>query len=600
MVRKLLLVLLPLVAGSALAGSPAFAHNDAPLANEPPVDTRITAAADCVGGTAAGYSCNNVDLLAQLPLSTIGGGSGNDIWGWTDPQTGREYALVGRTNGTAFVDITNPSNPTYLGNLPTATTNSSWRDIKVYANHAYIVSEAASHGLQVFNLTRLRSVANPPVTFSADARNTSFGNAHNLAINTDSGFAYVIGSSTCSGGPRMFNLSNPTNPAFAGCVSGDGYTHDTQGVIYDGPHAAFRGREILFNSNEDTLTIVDATNKSSPTQLSRTGYTGRGYTHQGWLTEDHRYFLLDDETDETRNGHGTRTYVFDVSNLNNPVLRGHYTGPTAASDHNLYVKGDHVYEANYRAGLRIVSLANVANPSTMTEVAHFDVYPESNSAGFAGAWSSYPYFASGTVIVNSIQRGLFVLRPRLDGPPPGETVVWADDFEAAQGWTTDPSGTDTATSGAWERGDPQPTSSSGTALQQGTTTSGGNDLVTGRLAGSSAGVHDIDGGETTVRSPSISLPGSGTLTLSFSWYLAHLSNASTDDYLRVQVVHSGGTTTVLQQLGSPTNRAGSWATATADLSAFAGQSVRLLIRAADAGGGSLVEAGIDDVRITSD
>lgn len=596
MMRKLPMVMLPTVLGLVLAASPALAH-DVVIPNEPPVGDAVVAAADCVGGSADIYACNNVDLLAQLPLSTIGGGSGNDIWGWTDPQTGTEYAIVGRTNGTAFVDISSPTNPIYLGNLPTATSSTTWRDMKVHANHAYIVSEAGSHGLQVFDLTRLRNVASPPVTFNADARNTSFGSAHNIAINTDTGFAYVIGSRTCNGGPRMFNLSNPKNPTFAGCVSGDGYTHDTQSVVYAGPHAAFRGRELLFSANEDTLTIVDVTNKSSPNQLSRTGYAGRGYTHQGWLTEDHRFFLLDDETDETRNGHNTRTRVFDVSNLNNPVLRGIYTGPTSATDHNLYVKGDHVYEANYRAGLRIISLDNITNPSTMTEVAFFDVHPGSNAAGFAGAWSTYPFFASGNVIVNSMQRGLFVLRPRLGDPPPGETV-FADDFETARGWTTNPNGTDTATTGAWERGDPEATSFSGTSLQQGTTTSGTNDLVTGRLAGSNAGTHDIDGGVTSIRSPAITLPATGTLTLSFSWYLAHLSNASSADFFRVQVVTSGGTTTVFQQSGAGSNRSGSWAAGTADLSGFAGQSVRILIEAADAAGASLVEAGVDDVRIT--
>jgi choice-of-anchor B domain-containing protein len=598
MVRKLLLVMLPVVLGSALAASPALAH-DVVIPKEPPVGHEVAAAADCTGGSAGGYTCSNVDLLAQLPLSTIGGGSGNDIWGWTDPQTGREYAIVGRTSGTAFVDISSPTSPIYLGNLPTATTNSTWRDMKVYANHAYIVSEAGSHGLQVFDLTRLRNVANPPVTFTADARNTSFGNAHNIAVNTDSGYAYVIGSSTCSGGPRMFNLSNPKNPVFAGCVSGDGYTHDTQSVIYAGPDTPRRGREILFSANEDTLTIVDVTSKSSPVQLSRTGYPGRGYTHQGWLTEDHRFLLLNDETDETRNGHNTRTYVFDVSNLTNPVLRGQYTGPTRASDHNLYVKGNHVYETNYRAGLRIISLTNIANPSALTEVAFFDVYPEGNTAGFAGAWSSYPYFTSGTVVVNSIQRGLFVLRPRLGDPPPGETTVFFDDFETAKGWTTNPTGTDTATAGAWERGDPEATSSSGTSLQQGTTISGSNDLVTGRLAGSGAGAHDVDGGVTSIRSPSIALPASGTLTLSFSWYLAHLNNASSADFFRVRVVSPSGTATVFQQVGAASNRSGSWSTGTANLSGFAGQSVQILIEAADAAGASLVEAGVDDVRITN-
>ncbi|WP_230879586.1 M14 family zinc carboxypeptidase [Planomonospora sp. ID67723] len=180
------------------------------------------------------------------------------------------------------------------------------------------------------------------------------------------------------------------------------------------------------------------------------------------------------------------------------------------------------------------------------------------------------------------------------GTPP--VTVYSDTFETATGWTANPSGTDTATLGQWERGDPEATSSSG-AKQLGTTVSGANDLVTGRLAGSSAGAYDIDGGLTSVRSPAITLPSGGTLTLSLSWYLAHGSNSSSADFLRVKVVGST-TTQVFQQLGAAANRNGSWATATANISAFAGQSVRILVEAADASGASLVEAGVDDVKIT--
>ncbi|RVX47660.1 aminopeptidase S [Nonomuraea polychroma] len=175
-------------------------------------------------------------------------------------------------------------------------------------------------------------------------------------------------------------------------------------------------------------------------------------------------------------------------------------------------------------------------------------------------------------------------------------VVWQDTFETATGWTADPNGTDTATLGQWERGDPEATTSSG-AKQLGTTVSGTNDLVTGRLAGSSAGAYDIDGGVTSIQSPPITLPSAGALNLSLSWYLAHGSNSSSADYLRVRVV--GNTTaTVFQQAGAATNRNGSWATATASLNAFAGQTVRILIDAADASTASLVEAGVDDVKIT--
>ncbi|HEX6736956.1 MAG TPA: hypothetical protein VF310_01655, partial [Vicinamibacteria bacterium] len=178
----------------------------------------------------------------------------------------------------------------------------------------------------------------------------------------------------------------------------------------------------------------------------------------------------------------------------------------------------------------------------------------------------------------------------------GPVTVFADDFESDRGWTRNPSATDTATTGLWERGNPEDTTSNG-PKQLGTTVSGVNDLVTARLAGASAGANDIDGGVTSIRSPAITLPASGTLTLSFSHYLAHGSNSSTDDFLRVRVV-GATTTTVFEKRGAAANVNGAWSTASASLNAFAGQTVRLLIEAADAAGASLVEAGIDDVRIT--
>jgi carboxypeptidase T len=232
----------------------------------------------------------------------------------------------------------------------------------------------------------------------------------------------------------------------------------------------------------------------------------------------------------------------------------------------------------------------------------FEMFPESGQGGF------YPDDA---FIARETSRNDAAVRLLLDyadcpyritggtcggtGNPP--TTVYADDFEVATGWTANPTGIDTAISGAWQRADPAATSS-GVALQLGTTTSGVNDLVTGAAAGSSAGVNDVDGGLTSIRSPVITLPATGTLTLSARWYLAHLNNSSTADAFRIRVVSGTTTTTVFQQLGAATNRAGSWGTATVDLSAYRGQSVRLLVEATDAAIASLVEAGVDDVRIT--
>jgi choice-of-anchor B domain-containing protein len=317
---------------------------------------------------------------------------------------------MGRTNGTSFVEITDPVNPVYLGNLPPHTGNSTWRDIKTYADHAFIVSEAGSHGMQVFDLTQLCSITAPPVTFSETTHYNGFGNAHNLVINEDSGYAYGVGTNTCSGGLHMVNIQNPLSPSNAGCFSADGYTHDAQCVNYHGPDTEHQGKEICLNANVDTLTIVDVTNKTTPAQLSRTGYIGSDYTHQGWIAEDHAYFLLDDEGDETGFGHNTRTYIWDLADLDNPLLIDNYTASTAAIDHNLYIKGNYAFEANYRAGLRILDIHDIAN-GNLFEEAYFDIYPGSDSASFNGAWSNYPYFDSGVVVVSGIEQGLYVLQP---------------------------------------------------------------------------------------------------------------------------------------------------------------------------------------------
>jgi subtilisin family serine protease len=187
--------------------------------------------------------------------------------------------------------------------------------------------------------------------------------------------------------------------------------------------------------------------------------------------------------------------------------------------------------------------------------------------------------------------------PPTPTPPPGGDVFF-DNFETNQGWTTNPNGSDNATTGQWERANPETTSSGGSTMQLGTTVSGSFDLVTEGSAGSSVGSFDIDNGVTSIRSPNISLPSSGNLTLEFSYYLAHLNNASSADFLRVSVV--GNTTQVVfEELGAGNTDAAVWASTSASLNSFAGQTVYILIEAADNGSGSLVEAGVDDVRITN-
>ncbi len=371
---------------------------------------------ECINGMAGIYPCEGVNLLANMPTSTIGGGSGNDIWGWKSPTTGTEYVLFGRTSGTSFVDISDPVNPVYIGNLPTHTSNSSWRDIKVFNNHAFIVSEAPGHGMQVFDLFQLDTITTPPITFAATTHFSdagvggTVGSSHNIVINEDSGFAYLVGANLCSGGLVVVDINTPASPSYAGCFSSAGYTHDAQCVNYVGPDTDYTGTEICFNSNGGSgLVIVDVTDKTDMTTISSTLYALKEYTHQGWLTEDQQYFLMNDELDEARNGNNTRTHIFDVRDLDTPLYMGFYESALAAIDHNLYVKDNLTFQSNYRAGLRILDISDIAN-ANLEEIAHFDTYPQGDGASFSGTWSNYPYFESGVIAVSNFGEGLFLVQ----------------------------------------------------------------------------------------------------------------------------------------------------------------------------------------------
>ena len=377
----------------------------------------------CENNKAGEYNCDNVDMLSFIPIKDIGGKRGvrlNDIWGWKDQETGKEYALVGRSNGTSFVDVTDPYSPIYIGDLPKTEGSRSnvWRDIKVYDNHAYIVADGAGdHGMQVFDLTQLREVNAPPVMFEATAHYDKIASAHNVVINESTGYAYIVGSSgggeSCGGGLHMVNIQTPAEPIFSGCFAdtetgrrGTGYSHDAQCVIYQGPDVEHQGKEVCFGSNETALSIADVSDKNNPVPLSVMSYPKVAYSHQGWLTEDHRYFYMNDEGDEvTGLVPNTRTLVWDVIDLDDPILVKEHLAETTAMDHNLYIKGNLMYQSNYDAGFRILDISNPENP---VEVGFFDTTPFEGTGG--GSWSNYPYFESGAVIVSSSYEGLFILK----------------------------------------------------------------------------------------------------------------------------------------------------------------------------------------------
>ncbi|RYP74860.1 hypothetical protein DL771_002781 [Monosporascus sp. 5C6A] len=387
------------------------------------------------------YRCNNVNLHHFLSHKALGStvGEGSSSWGWVSDD-GREFAIIAQGDGAAFAEITNAGKLRYLGRLPqtAGTPTSRWREIRTYKHYIVIASETFDHHIQIFDLKKLLDIdyRKGPVTFDPETDLTGFygnlpdGRAHNILTNDATGFAYVVGArprtSECRSGLIFLNLTDPSNPVSPGCAAADGYVHDAQCLVYKGPDSRYLGREICYGYNEDSLTIYDVTDKEWPELVSVTSYEGATYTHQGWVLDKEwqQYLVLDDEYDEI-DGRGPGadgyavTFIWDISDLEKPRQTGYYKAPRISNDHNQYVIGNYSYQSNYGAGISVLDISSIpTNPtgSDVREIAWFDVYPENDneegggSLQFVGTWSSYADYPSGYILINTIERGAWVVK----------------------------------------------------------------------------------------------------------------------------------------------------------------------------------------------
>ncbi|HIN09337.1 MAG TPA: choice-of-anchor B family protein, partial [Phycisphaerales bacterium] len=352
----------------------------------------IPSAGDLNHRSLPGFDAENVLMHSMLSPGDFGASSGNDCWGYTSP-SGREYALMGLNNRMSVVEITNPTNPIIIGTI--SHSSSTWADIKVYQDVAYVSNESGG-GIDVVDLAQ---VDNGIVTLVQRMTTGGLSRVHNIAIDEVSGFLYLCGGNINNGRLVAYDLSDPRNPSVAGQMSSGPYLHDAQIVTYTtGPNI---GRQICFGAaGSSGMYVIDVTNKSNMVTLSQTTYSGLSYCHQCWLHNVRQTLYVNDETDGI-----ALTRVFDVSNLSNPVLTNTFGWGANSIDHNLYVKDDIIYEANYTSGLRI--LDTTKDPNAPELVGYFDTYPANDGQSYNGLWSCFPFFDSGTVIGSDIQNGLF-------------------------------------------------------------------------------------------------------------------------------------------------------------------------------------------------
>lgn len=654
-----------------------------------------------LNSTLGSLPTDNVTVLSHFPLNTMPGSPsvGNDCWGYTSP-AGREYAIMGVVDGFVYVEVTDPANAQIVGKV--AGPSSDWHDVKVIGEYAYGVSEGGA-GIQVMDL---RQIDNGVVTLVQNKMDGGHSTTHNIVANEESGWLYLVGSNLGNGGLIAVDvMTDPADPTIVGGWT-DMYVHDAQVVTWTtGPYA---GREIAFccsgfgnGSTSTGLRIVDITNKTNPQTIGTLLYPAAAYSHQAWLSEDRQYLYLNDELDE-QGGlvSTTTTRVIDVSDLTSPFAASTFTTGLSSIDHNLYTHNGFIFEANYRSGLRIF---DSSNPTSPTEVAYVDTFPSNDNPSFNGAWSSYPYFESGTVILSDIESGLFVLdvdvlpaAPTrlvlIDSPPtlvsegqevvltvkayenPNDPLLGAPTLEfrfddgaflslpltqvdgetweatvpapvcgatpefrisgatSGRGVMTIPSGGsndyysfevgtnetlftdnaennsngwvvgdpgDDATTGIWNRMDPEGTSAQ--PEDDHTDPLGSDCWVTDGRAGSGLGTYDIDSGRTTLYSPLLDMSGATDADISYwRWYSNDQGSSPNTDVFVVEISNNGSTWVNVETVGpAGVGTGGGWYENRFLVSDFVtpNSSVQLRFIAADEGDGGIIEAAIDDLSI---
>ena len=342
---------------------------------------------------AFGQSNFNLDLIGSYEWSTT---EGSDIWGWVDPLTGSEYALVGLNDGFSCVNVSNPSNPIEEFYIPDV--NSTWRDIKTWGNYAYITTDDSPAGppggLLIVDLTDMSGNTYSFQTSFNNPTNTDlveFNAAHNLYID-ENGICYIFGASSNSGGNPSDGAifldvdANPTNPVYLGEWD-EQYIHD--GMV--------RGDTMYAGCiNTGELYVVDVSNKNNPTTIG-THPTPNAFTHNAWVTDDGNFVFTTDEKSDAY------LAAYDITDINNiqEVDRIQSNPGSGTIPHNVHVDGNFLITSYYRDG---TTVHDISHPNNMIQVAYYDSYAGSGD-GFDGCWGTYPFFPSGIIISSEINSG---------------------------------------------------------------------------------------------------------------------------------------------------------------------------------------------------
>ena len=378
----------------------------AALLPAPIATAQASAAAQCKGGRAGELRCKNIDFVGRV----TGTGGIADVWGWVDPETKDEFAIVGGVRGVFFYNVTDPAKPVALGSVPLKAPAGLWLEIEILNDHAYWVCDLAPCGLNIFDLSRLTGPETALPVWRPDVH-LPLGTFHSIDSNPKTNHIFLNGVGIAVGTPVIFDVSTPLAPTPVGAMTDDGYTHDSLCRNYRGADKDHKGDEICFNFNEDSVTIYNVSeNPQQPVQLSRNTYETASYTHSGALSKDHNTLISTDEGDESSNQTPSTLFIWDVRDLDKPKLIDSWQANSMSIDHNVYSEGNALFHANYNNGFRILDLSK-AHKGKLKEVAWIDTMPTADAPNYEGVWAAYPFLPSGNILVGDMSDGFYIVRP---------------------------------------------------------------------------------------------------------------------------------------------------------------------------------------------
>lgn len=358
------------------------------------------------------YSSQNISLIGYINPNNGALGVGGDnrrysgCWGWYQQSKNKEYAIVGTSNGTYFIDVTNPSTPT-VSAFVQGKLGCTWREMKTYQNYCYIVSDDGTpNTFQIIDMSTLPTSVT--VVYNS---NTLFERGHTIWIDQNKmyvgGVTYAAGSNPSTSPMNIYSLANPTSPQLLKQVS-----QDIPSTIFNYVHDMYVRNDTIYASTGWGGLFVLKYNSiaNNFTQLgSFTGYANSGYNHSSFLTQNGKYLIFCDEVPAA-----SPIHFLDVQNLNNMQPMQTFKPTQNTTSHNPYIIGNNFAVVScYQDGLMIF---DISQPNNIGLTGYFDTYPQGGNnlsnysdSPYRGNWGAYPYLPSGNIIANDMQNGTFIL-----------------------------------------------------------------------------------------------------------------------------------------------------------------------------------------------